>query len=492
VTSRWPILALVTLAHALGALTALAVAPLAPFLLESLELSRVQIGLFLPAIYLGGVLMALPAGWFTDRLGVRFTFALGQLLVGAMIMLAAWSPSFGLLLFLLMLGGFGFSVLNPATGRAVVEWFPPRERGIAMGVKQTGLTLGGLTAALLLPPIAREWSWRHALGTAGLLSLVSAALETLLPPGSLVSPQTPVLTPRGDRLLLCCPGREAGQYLCEVLAVSGDGRRNPGDRAGVARLVPFLGSAHQRLAHGYQQLRDAYAVVKGLPMPRLPVRSEDRAFVTATSPGRGRSDASPVTRAAGVCRVNRARRSSGPVRIRALAWPFVRVRSPAAPRRATISARIASTAPSRPFGAPRARPDCAARAALTASSGPGLALPAPVLPVRADCPDHPDASSGDMAGQSGAVAAGPFDTGQGDGPEPAQPARQPGIAGRRGRELPDAGQPANGIERGRDVHVGVSVYPACDDACFSACLYDGQCRPFLWSGMARTRWPSDL
>jgi len=179
VKARWPILALVTVAHGLGALTALAVAPLAPFLLESLALSRVQVGLFLPAVYLGGVLMALPAGWFTDRLGVRLTFSLGQLLVGAMITLAAWSPAYGLLLVLLVLGGFGFSVLNPATGRAVVEWFPPRERGIAMGVKQTGLTLGGLTAALLLPPIARAWSWQHALATAGVLSLVSAALVAL-------------------------------------------------------------------------------------------------------------------------------------------------------------------------------------------------------------------------------------------------------------------------------------------------------------------------
>jgi len=179
VKARWPILALVTVAHALGALTALAVAPLAPFLLESLALSRVQVGFFLPAVYLGGVLMALPAGWFTDRLGVRLTFALGQLLVGAMIFLAAWSPAYGLLLVLLVLGGFGFSVLNPATGRAVVEWFPPRERGIAMGVKQTGLTLGGLTAALLLPPIARAWSWRHALATAAVLSLASAALVAL-------------------------------------------------------------------------------------------------------------------------------------------------------------------------------------------------------------------------------------------------------------------------------------------------------------------------
>ncbi len=63
---------------------------------------------------------------------------------------------------------------------------------------------------------------------------------------------------------------------------------------------------------------------------------------------------------------------SGPVTIRARAWLMAWVRSERALRLATISARIASTAPSRPFGAPLARPDCAARAALTASRGSDL------------------------------------------------------------------------------------------------------------------------
>ena len=98
----------------------------------------------------------------------------------------------------------------------------------------------------------------------------------------------------------------------------------------------------------------------------------DAGGVAGTSPRRGRSDAIPATRAAVVCRANRVRRSSGPVRTSALAWLIVRVRSRMAPRLATISARIASTAPSRPFGAPRARPDWAARAALTASRGSDL------------------------------------------------------------------------------------------------------------------------
>src|SRR3979409_1188780 len=104
---------------------------------------------------------------------------------------------------------------------------------------------------------------------------------------------------------------------------------------------------------------------------------------------------------------------------------MVWVRSERALRLATISARIASTAPSRPFGAPRARPDWAARAALAALSGSGLprrrpactdatrgmglALPAPVLAVGTVDLDDPDADRGDVAGQARAVAAGPLD-----------------------------------------------------------------------------------
>ena len=121
-----------TAAFALSALSALAVAPLAPFLLESLRLSRAQVGLFLPAVYLGGVLMALPAGWLTDLLGVRKTLALGQALTGVMVALVALTGSLPLMLCCLVLAGFGFSVANPATGRAIVEWFPARERGMAM------------------------------------------------------------------------------------------------------------------------------------------------------------------------------------------------------------------------------------------------------------------------------------------------------------------------------------------------------------------------
>ena len=178
--SRWPVLALVTLAHALGALSVLSVAPLSPFLLDALTLSRAQVGLVLPAVYLGGVLMSLPSGWLTDRLGVRLTLGGGLLTIGALVLAASLASGLPALLATLVVAGFGFSVLNPSSGKAVIEWFPPRGRGFAMGIKQTGLTLGGLAGALTLPPLAQALGWRSALATAGAVSLVAAVLVLIV------------------------------------------------------------------------------------------------------------------------------------------------------------------------------------------------------------------------------------------------------------------------------------------------------------------------
>ncbi len=119
----------------------------------------------------------------------------------------------------------------------------------------------------------------------------------------------------------------------------------------------------------------------------------------------------------------------------------------------------------------------------------GFPLAATVLPVGAVNLDDPDAGGGHVAGQAGAVAAGALDPDQAHRPESAQPAQQPGIAGRGHGELPDAEQPADRIKRGRDVGIGMSVYAASN----CACLYDGHCHLFsLIEEVARTRWPSDL
>jgi sugar phosphate permease len=107
---------------------------------------------------------------------------------------AAAVPGLAALLGCLIVAGFGFSVANPATGKAIVEWFPPHERGAAMGIKQTGLTLGGIGAALLLPPIAQTLGWQEAFVAAGALCLLSCGAVAVLyrpPTGAMSAPMRP-------------------------------------------------------------------------------------------------------------------------------------------------------------------------------------------------------------------------------------------------------------------------------------------------------------
>jgi predicted MFS family arabinose efflux permease len=66
---------------------------------------------------------------------------------------------------------------------------------MAMGIKQTGLTLGGVAGALVLPPLAAAHDWRHALTIAGVASVVCAVAVALgvprAPVSHAVSPPAP-------------------------------------------------------------------------------------------------------------------------------------------------------------------------------------------------------------------------------------------------------------------------------------------------------------
>ena len=64
---------------------------------------------------------------------------------------AAYAPDFGWLVALLGLAGAAGASVNSASGRAVMHWFGPSQRGLALGIRQTAIPAGGLVAALVLP-----------------------------------------------------------------------------------------------------------------------------------------------------------------------------------------------------------------------------------------------------------------------------------------------------------------------------------------------------
>lgn len=145
----------------------LGISPLSPSLVAGFGLTRLQVALIVPSIYVGGLLFSLPGGRLADRLGARPSL-LGGLIVGAAgLAVGALSPGFTTFLLCLFLAGIGWSVVNPALGKAIMDLFPAPERGMAMGIKQMGLTLGGIASALVLPRVAATRGWRAAVALSG-------------------------------------------------------------------------------------------------------------------------------------------------------------------------------------------------------------------------------------------------------------------------------------------------------------------------------------
>src|SRR5262245_41519881 len=151
---RWAVLAAGTLAQASFSAITVGLAVLAPQLRAEHGLSLGQVGVLLSSAWLGALPTLLLWGLAADRYGERLVLSLGLLASAVCLVGAAFAPSFGVLVSSLALSGATGGSVNSASGRAVMQWFAPDERGVALGIRQTAIPVGGLVAALVFPALA--------------------------------------------------------------------------------------------------------------------------------------------------------------------------------------------------------------------------------------------------------------------------------------------------------------------------------------------------
>lgn len=150
---RWAILAVGTAGQAAFSAVLLGLPVLAPELRAEFGLSLTEVGVVLASVWIGPVFTLLAWGLLADRVGERRVLSTGLAGMGLLVALAAAAPSFPTLVLLLGAASAAGASVNAASGRAVMQWFGVEERGLALGLRQAALPLGGATAALILPPI---------------------------------------------------------------------------------------------------------------------------------------------------------------------------------------------------------------------------------------------------------------------------------------------------------------------------------------------------
>ena len=218
-TYRWAVLAAGTAAQASFSTLAFAIAVLAPALRDRYDLSLTEIGIVLSAEWIGLTFALLPWGFAVDRFGERWTVAGGLAGCAALLTAAAFAPSFGWLVVLLGLAGVAGGSVQSGSGRAVMGWFTAGERGLALGIRQTAVPIGGGVAALVLPQLGGPKA--GLLFVAGFVLAGALAGALVLRSGTeehiVVSDVESTL--RDRRLWLACFG--SGLYLVAQMAMMG-------------------------------------------------------------------------------------------------------------------------------------------------------------------------------------------------------------------------------------------------------------------------------
>lgn len=151
---RWWIIALVFLAAVLNYIDRQTLSALAPTIQKDLNLDDHDYANVVNIFLVAYTLAYLISGKIVDRLGTRtgtMIFVLWWSLANMLTAAAQGMRSMSSYRFLLGLGEAG---IWPAASKVVSEWFPARERALAIGIYTMGATIGATMAPYVVIPLA--------------------------------------------------------------------------------------------------------------------------------------------------------------------------------------------------------------------------------------------------------------------------------------------------------------------------------------------------
>ncbi|HMB96825.1 MAG TPA: MFS transporter, partial [Tepidisphaeraceae bacterium] len=169
---RWLICALLFYATTVNYMDRSILAVLSPMLKTQIGWTDTQYGNInatFSAAYAIGLLFA---GGLIDKFGARIGYPVAMALWGlASISHALVSTTLGFGIARAFLGLFEAANF-PAAIKTVAEWFPRKERSLAIGIFNAGSNVGAVLAPLSAPFIAERWGWQPAFCITGIAELI--------------------------------------------------------------------------------------------------------------------------------------------------------------------------------------------------------------------------------------------------------------------------------------------------------------------------------
>lgn len=173
--AAWLVVFAMLAVQALTSQASLTFATIAPRLADALGRPGEEIGYLISVTYAGAMMSSVYASGPLARLGpVRFSqWSVLFAAAGALLAMAGqiWTVVLGSFVI-----GVGYGMTNPAAALLLTRVALERHRNLMFSVKQTGVPVGGILAALIAPGLTELWGWQAALAAVVAMGLLLVAL----------------------------------------------------------------------------------------------------------------------------------------------------------------------------------------------------------------------------------------------------------------------------------------------------------------------------
>jgi MFS transporter, ACS family, hexuronate transporter len=192
---RWVIIALLFLGTIVNYLDRLAIPQLAPVLKAEFSLTNSQyasINSWFLIVYASSMFLW---GAVFDRVGNRGGFSIAVIVWSLAQVGHAFARNFATLCGMRALLGLGEGGHWPGVTRTIAAWFPVRQRALAIGIANTGASLGPALAPPLILWIQFSFGWKMVFLSTGILGFVWLAAWLIAYPRTKKTPVVDVAAP---------------------------------------------------------------------------------------------------------------------------------------------------------------------------------------------------------------------------------------------------------------------------------------------------------
>ena len=175
-TYKWVMLIVATIAQTTATLITYGVGVFALFWKEEYALTNTESGLLVSVVNVGPLFCMLFVGRLLDQYNEKILISISSFLLGSLLLLTNIVSGFNGLLFVLLLIGMFYSVSQPGGSKVILKWFRKENRGLAMGIRQAGIPIGGALAGVLIPFLTVQYNMTYAINSIACICIMGGVL----------------------------------------------------------------------------------------------------------------------------------------------------------------------------------------------------------------------------------------------------------------------------------------------------------------------------